>query len=66
MPTYDLKCQDCGERFERFLMRIIRDEDRVCPTCGSVRVSTGPGGGVVSFGRSAGGPSSGCGPGAFT
>lgn len=66
MPTYDLKCQDCGERFERFLMRIIRDEDRVCPRCGSASVTTGPGGGSVSFGRSAGGSSSGCGRGVFT
>lgn len=52
MPTYDLKCQDCGERFERFLRRLIRAEDRICPRCGSGRVSAGPGGGFVSLGRS--------------
>jgi putative FmdB family regulatory protein len=66
LPTYDLKCQDCDERFERFLMRIIREEDRVCPRCGSERVTAGPGGGVISIGRSGTGATSGCGPGAFT
>jgi putative FmdB family regulatory protein len=66
LPTYDLKCQDCGERFERFLLRLIRDEDRVCSCCGSTRVTTGPGGGVVSFARSGRSDSQTCGSGGFT
>lgn len=66
MPTYDLKCHDCGESFERFLMRIIREDDRVCPHCGSRQVTSGPGGGVISIRGSASSSGSGCGPGAFT
>ena len=66
MPTYDLKCQDCGECSERFLMRLIRDEDRVCQSCGSTRVTTGPGGRFLSFGRSGSIGSETCGSGGFT
>jgi putative FmdB family regulatory protein len=50
MPTYDLKCNECGERFERFLKRFLSDEDRVCPHCGSRDVRTGVGGGVLGVG----------------
>lgn len=50
MPTYDLACGTCGNMFERFIQRLLRDEDRECPRCGGgdVRpritgfVSTGP------------------------
>ena len=66
MPTYDLKCQDCGERFERFLRRLIRAEDRVCPCCGSTHVTTGLGGGVISFARVGRNDSGACGSGGFT
>lgn len=59
MPTYALTCAECGNRFEIFLMRIIRDADKVCPKCGSSSVSTGVGGGVL--GTKAGSVSS-CGP----
>ena len=38
MPTYDLACGDCTTRFERFRQGFLRDEDRVCPDCGSARV----------------------------
>ena len=48
MPTYELTCRDCGTRFERFLQRLLRDEDRVCPVCGSAEVETGIGGGFVA------------------
>ena len=43
MPTYDLTCEECGERFERFLTRMLRDEDRVCPPCGSIEGPPGAG-----------------------
>ena len=51
MPTYDLTCRDCGVRFERFLTRILRTEDKVCPSCGSSHVDEGIGGGYVSSSR---------------
>lgn len=35
MPTYDLACAACDQRFERFRQGFLRDEDRVCPACGS-------------------------------
>ena len=47
MPTYDLICESCGTRFERFLPRLLRREDKVCPECGSDEVRTGVGGGVL-------------------
>ncbi len=47
VPTYALACPECGNRFELFLMRIIRDADKVCPECGSRDVTTGIGGGVI-------------------
>jgi putative FmdB family regulatory protein len=47
MPTYDLTCKACGNRFERFLTRLLRQEDKVCPLCGSQNVSAGVGGGYV-------------------
>lgn len=50
MPTYDLTCQDCGERFERFVMRLLRDEEKVCPVCGSNNVKLGLGGGFLGGG----------------
>lgn len=48
MPTYDLKCAECGHRFELFLMRLLRDEDRTCPECGSPEARAGVGGGFVT------------------
>lgn len=66
MPTYDLKCKDCDERFERFLKRMIRSEDLTCVSCGSNRVSVGPGGGFLAIGRAEGGISGSCGSAGFT
>jgi putative FmdB family regulatory protein len=48
MPTYELHCKECGHRFERFLMRLLKDADRVCPACGSTQVAPGVGGGFVA------------------
>lgn len=50
MPTYDLECRDCGERFEKFLVRFLSAEDKVCPRCGSADVRTGVGGGILGIG----------------
>lgn len=66
MPTYDLTCEDCGERTERFFTRLLRDEDKVCSCCGSRAVRTGVGGGVLGLRASS--PSSdggGCGASGF-
>lgn len=45
MPTYELTCSDCGHRFDRFLTRLLRADDKVCPRCGSRNVQLGVGGG---------------------
>ena len=50
MPTYELKCNPCGSRFEKFLGRLLRDTDKVCPECGSSDVRTGLGGGILGVG----------------
>lgn len=50
MPTYDLTCSACGEKTELFLMRVIRDEDKVCPSCGSPGMKPGVGGGFLGAG----------------
>ena len=47
MPTYDLSCTACGNSFEKFMTRLIRDDDKVCPECGSTEVSQGVGGGYA-------------------
>lgn len=38
MPTYQFVCDACGKDFEFFLLRMIKDEDKVCPNCGSNNV----------------------------
>jgi putative FmdB family regulatory protein len=48
MPTYELHCPECGHRFDRFLVRLLRDDDKVCPECGSTKVKAGVGGGFVA------------------
>lgn len=39
MPTYDMVCAKCGHEYELFLTRFIRDEDKLCPECGSTDVN---------------------------
>jgi putative FmdB family regulatory protein len=48
VPTYELQCRQCGHRFDRFVMRLLRDSDKVCPECGSTEVEAGIGGGFVA------------------
>ena len=54
MPTYELKCAACGKASEIFLMRMITDDDRVCPECGSTDVKQGVGGGYFNKPSTAG------------
>jgi putative FmdB family regulatory protein len=35
MASYDLVCDACGQDFEVFRQGFLKDEDRVCPDCGS-------------------------------
>lgn len=39
MAIYDLKCDDCGHEFEKFVTGFLKDEDRECPDCGSRKIS---------------------------
>jgi putative FmdB family regulatory protein len=59
MPTYDLSCPACGHRRETFVPRMIRDDDKICPECGSPGMKVGVGGGFLGVGASSGsaGPS---------
>lgn len=38
MPTYQFACDGCGKDFEFFLLRMLKDDDKVCPSCGSTKV----------------------------
>lgn len=38
MPTYGLKCTECGKKFELFLLRLLKEKDKVCPSCQSREV----------------------------
>lgn len=66
LPTYDLTCQDCGERFELFVMRLLREEDRICRSCGGADVKAGVGGGFLRVAVSTGASGETCGTGGFT
>lgn len=55
MASYDLVCDACGHDFEVFRQGFLRDEDRVCPDCGSFDVRQK----FTSFLKNIGGGSSG-------
>lgn len=38
MASYDLICDECGHDFEVFRQGFLKDEDRMCPDCGSTEV----------------------------
>jgi len=38
MASYDLVCDACGRDFEVFRQGFLKDDDRVCPECGSTDV----------------------------
>jgi len=48
MPTYEYKCEACGERFERF-QSITADPIKKCPKCGRLKVKRllGTGAGLI-------------------
>ncbi len=35
MAFYDFRCDACGEEFEVFSTGFIKDDQKVCPSCGS-------------------------------
>lgn len=39
MAFYDLKCDDCGHKFEKFVSGFLKDGDKSCPECGSRKVT---------------------------
>ncbi|MBI5870459.1 MAG: zinc ribbon domain-containing protein [Actinobacteria bacterium] len=39
MAIYDLKCDDCGKQFEKFVTGFLTEEDKECPRCNSSRIS---------------------------
>ena len=65
MPTYELRCDDCGAAWDLFLLRLLKDADKICPECGSSHVRPGVGGGILGSGaRQSAAPAS-CGGGSF-
>ncbi|MBM4428762.1 MAG: zinc ribbon domain-containing protein [Chloroflexi bacterium] len=64
MPVYEYSCEECGERFEKWLRSLSSTEQLCCPRCGSHRVKK-----AVSLvgrsgltGRTAGAADSSCAP----
>ncbi len=55
MASYDLVCDSCGHEFEVFRQGFLKDEDRVCPDCGSEDVSQKFTSFLSSIGGSSGG-----------
>lgn len=39
MASYDLRCDSCGQDFELFVQGFLKDEQKVCPECGSHEVA---------------------------
>jgi putative FmdB family regulatory protein len=37
MPIYEYVCQNCGERYEKFVRSSLSQVELVCPRCGSTR-----------------------------
>ncbi len=35
MAIYDLKCNECGNEFEKFVTGFLKDSDKECPDCNS-------------------------------
>ncbi len=53
-------CDECDHAFEVYRQGFLRDEDKVCPACGSTDVRQSVTGFLTHFGSSSG--SSNCGP----
>jgi putative FmdB family regulatory protein len=39
MPVYEYRCEECGEKFEKWQRSMSSTEDIRCPKCNSKRVS---------------------------
>lgn len=39
MASYDLRCDSCGQDFELFVQGFLKEEQKVCPECGSQDVA---------------------------
>ncbi|MBC7233788.1 MAG: zinc ribbon domain-containing protein [Chloroflexi bacterium] len=48
MPIYEYRCNECGEKFEKWLRSMSATEDVRCPRCGSRRVAKA----ISLFGKS--------------
>ncbi len=48
MPIYEYRCNECGEKFEKWLRSMTTAEDVCCPRCGSQRVAKA----ISLFGKS--------------
>jgi putative FmdB family regulatory protein len=59
MASYDFACKSCENEYEVYVPGFIKEQDKVCPKCGSVDVRQK----FASFLRNLGAdPSSGCTP----
>jgi putative FmdB family regulatory protein len=38
MASYDLVCTECDHEFEVYVQGFLKDDDKVCPECGSASV----------------------------
>ena len=56
MAQYDFICIDCNHEFELYCTGFIKDEDKVCPECGSASLRQK----FTSFLRNGSTASSGC------
>ncbi len=39
MASYDLRCGSCGGDFEVYVQGFLKEDDKVCPECGSRQVT---------------------------
>jgi putative FmdB family regulatory protein len=39
MAIYDLKCDECGHDFEKFVPGFLSEKDKQCPECDSRKVT---------------------------
>ncbi|GBE57740.1 zinc ribbon domain protein [bacterium BMS3Abin01] len=60
MAIYDLKCDECEHQFEKYVSGFLSEDDKICPECGSHKISQK----FTSFfgSCSTGGGSGGCAP----
>ena len=41
MPIYEYQCEQCGERFDKFVRSMFSEVEVDCPSCGSAQVRKG-------------------------